>query len=127
MAALTRAGGVRAWVERYENRVTPVFEVADLDRAIELAERLIAHFLPLFVFTAEVRPNNVYWIDAAKAAPPGSSSARVVSMILAPALSSVGGRRDHSEDAHTIPRLGSDHESSSDGSPPPAVATLPCW
>ncbi len=43
MAALTRAGGVRAWVERDENRVTPVFEVADLDRAIELCRWITGH------------------------------------------------------------------------------------
>ncbi|MEZ5614945.1 MAG: hypothetical protein R3E35_06995 [Rhodocyclaceae bacterium] len=37
---------------------------------IEIAERLIAHFLPSFVFTAEARPDNVYWVDADKPAPP---------------------------------------------------------
>ena len=37
---------------------------------IELAERLIANFLPLFTLTREVRPENVYWVDAAKATPP---------------------------------------------------------
>jgi hypothetical protein len=37
---------------------------------IELAERLIAHFLPRFKLTREVRPENVYWVDAAKPVPP---------------------------------------------------------
>lgn len=37
---------------------------------IELADRLIAHFLPAFVFSATVRPDSVYWIDAASALPP---------------------------------------------------------
>jgi hypothetical protein len=37
---------------------------------IEIAERLIFHFLPHFVFTAEARPDNVYWVDAAKPLPP---------------------------------------------------------
>jgi hypothetical protein len=37
---------------------------------IELAERLIAHFLPQFKLTREVRPENVYWVDAAKPVPP---------------------------------------------------------
>jgi hypothetical protein len=50
------------------------FQASSMDNLlpmeIELAERLIAHFLPRFVFTAEVRPDNVYWIDVAKAAPP---------------------------------------------------------
>ena len=37
---------------------------------IELAERLISHFLPHFTLTAEVRPDNVYWVDCAQAVPP---------------------------------------------------------
>jgi hypothetical protein len=37
---------------------------------IEIAERLIVHFLPHFVFTAEARPDNVYWVDAGKPLPP---------------------------------------------------------
>ena len=37
---------------------------------IELAERLIAHFLPMFVLTHEARPENVYWVDACKPLPP---------------------------------------------------------
>jgi hypothetical protein len=45
-----------------------VFQASSMDSLlpleIEIAERLIAHFLPHFVFTAEVRPDNVYWVDA---------------------------------------------------------------
>ena len=37
---------------------------------IELADRLIAHFLPEFIFGAEYLPGSVYWIDAASALPP---------------------------------------------------------
>lgn len=32
---------------------------------IELADRLIAHFLPRFVLSADCRPDSVYWVDAA--------------------------------------------------------------
>lgn len=37
---------------------------------IELADRLIAHFLSGFVFDKECLPGSVYWVDAAKGAPP---------------------------------------------------------
>jgi hypothetical protein len=37
---------------------------------IELADRLITHFLPGFLFGAECLPESVYWIDAASALPP---------------------------------------------------------
>ena len=37
---------------------------------IELADRLIAHFLPAFIFGKECQPESVYWIDAASALPP---------------------------------------------------------
>jgi hypothetical protein len=37
---------------------------------IEIADRLIAHFLPTFVFSQEPLPGNVYWIDAAGTQPP---------------------------------------------------------
>jgi len=51
-----------------------VFYAASMDRLqpleIELAERLIAYLLPFFSLTAQVRPENVYWIDAAKPLPP---------------------------------------------------------
>ena len=37
---------------------------------IEMADRLIAHFLPLFVFGGECSSASAYWVDAAGAAPP---------------------------------------------------------
>jgi hypothetical protein len=37
---------------------------------IELADRLIAYFLPEFVFGAKCLPDSVYWIDPANARPP---------------------------------------------------------
>ncbi|WIM04527.1 MAG: hypothetical protein OHM77_07350 [Candidatus Nitricoxidivorans perseverans] len=51
-----------------------VFHASSMDSLlpieIEIAERLIAHFLPRFAFTDQVRPENVYWVDAAKPLPP---------------------------------------------------------
>ncbi len=51
-----------------------VFHTSSMDKLlpleIELAERLIAWFLPHFVLTAQVRPENIYWVDAAKPLPP---------------------------------------------------------
>lgn len=51
-----------------------VFQASSMDSLlpleIEIAERYIAHFLPQFVFTAEMQPDNVYWVDADKPAPP---------------------------------------------------------
>lgn len=51
-----------------------VFHASSMDKLlpleIEVAERLIAHFLPGFVFTAEARPDNVYWVDSGKPLPP---------------------------------------------------------
>lgn len=37
---------------------------------IEIAERLIAHLLPHFSLTDLAKPENVYWVDAAKPLPP---------------------------------------------------------
>lgn len=51
-----------------------LFQAASMDRLqpleIELAEQLLSHFLPAFSLTAQVRPENVYWVDAAKPLPP---------------------------------------------------------
>ena len=51
-----------------------VFHASSMDNLlpveIELAQHLISHFLPRFVFTAEPRPDNVYWVDAARPVPP---------------------------------------------------------
>jgi len=37
---------------------------------IELADRLIAHFRPGFVFSSTCLPDSVYWVDAASGTPP---------------------------------------------------------
>lgn len=51
-----------------------VFHAAALDNLlpleIGLAERFIAYCLPHFVFSAEMRPESVYWADAGKPLPP---------------------------------------------------------
>lgn len=51
-----------------------VFHAASMDSLlpleIELAERLIAHFLPQFVFTAEALHDSVYWVDLKLPQPP---------------------------------------------------------
>lgn len=51
-----------------------VFHASSMDSLapveIELADRLIAHFLSCFVFSATARPDSVYWIDAGRAQPP---------------------------------------------------------
>ena len=51
-----------------------VFQTASMNNLlpleIELAERLLAHFMSLFVLTAEAGSDNVYWVDAEQAQPP---------------------------------------------------------
>jgi len=51
-----------------------VFQATSMDKLqpleIELAERFVAYFLPFFSLIQELRPENVYWVDAAKALPP---------------------------------------------------------
>lgn len=51
-----------------------VFHASSMDSLmpleIEIADRLVAHFLPGFEFTAEARNHSVYWVDAAKPQPP---------------------------------------------------------
>jgi hypothetical protein len=51
-----------------------VFQASSVDcllpLEIDLAEKLIAHLLPHFIFGAESRPESVYWVDLAKAQPP---------------------------------------------------------
>ena len=51
-----------------------VFQAASIDKLqpleIEIAERFIAYFLPFFALIRELRPDNVYWVDAAKPLPP---------------------------------------------------------
>ncbi len=51
-----------------------IFHATSMDKLqpleIEIAERLIAYFLPFFSLIRELRPENVYWVDAAKPLPP---------------------------------------------------------
>ena len=37
---------------------------------IELANRILVHFLPWFIFTKELRRDNMYWVDIGKPLPP---------------------------------------------------------
>ncbi|HEX6734168.1 MAG TPA: hypothetical protein VF096_05100 [Azonexus sp.] len=67
-----RAGGVSSPVQEYQKAM--VFQAASMDSLlpleIELAERLIEHFLAGFVFTAEIQHDCVYWVDLAQPLPP---------------------------------------------------------
>jgi hypothetical protein len=51
-----------------------IFHATSMDKlqplGIEIAERLINYFMPYFSLIREVRPENVYWVDAAKPLPP---------------------------------------------------------
>lgn len=51
-----------------------LLHAASMDRLqpmeIELAEQLLAYFLPKFSLTTQVKPENVYWVDVAKSLPP---------------------------------------------------------
>lgn len=70
---LLYAGGAETTIEAEYLKVL-LFHAASLDNLqplqIEIAERLIAYFLPFFSLIREVRPENVYWVDAAKPLPP---------------------------------------------------------
>jgi hypothetical protein len=65
--------GVESTIEAEYLRVL-VFHAASMDNLqpveIEIAERFIAYFLPFFSLIRELRPENVYWVDVAKALPP---------------------------------------------------------
>lgn len=67
------AGAAETTVEAEYLKVL-VFHAASMDNLrpleIEIAERLIAYFLPYFSLIREVRKENVYWVDVAKALPP---------------------------------------------------------
>lgn len=66
-----QAGLSSPWLE-YQKVM--VFQAASMDSLlpleIELAERLIAHFLPNFIFTEEALHDSVYWVDLKLAQPP---------------------------------------------------------
>ena len=67
------AGSAESTIEAEYLKVL-IFQATSMDKlqplAIEIAERLIAYFLPFFSLIRELRPENVYWVDAAKPLPP---------------------------------------------------------
>ena len=70
--ALGNQAGLSSPVQEYLKGM--VFQAASmgslLPLEIELAERLIAHFLAGFVMTREAMPDSVYWVDLSLAQPP---------------------------------------------------------
>ncbi|MBE2258050.1 MAG: hypothetical protein IAE88_04285 [Rhodobacteraceae bacterium] len=58
--------GLASVAQQYLHAV--VFATSSMDSLtplqIELADRLIAHFLPYFVISPDCRPDSVYWVDA---------------------------------------------------------------
>jgi len=64
--------GLSTVAEQYLHAI--VFFASSMDSLmpvqIELADRLIAHFLPHFVLLPDCRPDSVYWVDATVGAPP---------------------------------------------------------
>ncbi len=67
------AAGSETSIEQ-EYLKTLVLHASSLDKLrpleVELADRLIPYLLATFTFGAEVRPENIYWADAAKPLPP---------------------------------------------------------
>ena len=65
-------GGLSSPLQEYHKAM--VFQAASLDSLlpleIEIAEHLIAYFLPKFVFTREAEHDSVYWVDLNLAQPP---------------------------------------------------------
>ncbi|MCL2346239.1 MAG: hypothetical protein FWC58_10360 [Desulfobulbus sp.] len=70
---VTLSGGIASSPAREYQKIM-IFHAASTDSLtpleIELAERLIEHFLSGFVFTAEVSHDCVYWVDLQLAQPP---------------------------------------------------------
>jgi hypothetical protein len=66
--------GVAETTVEAEYLKTLVFHASSMDNLtpleIEVAERFVAYFLPFFSLIREVRPENVYWVDAVKPLPP---------------------------------------------------------
>lgn len=89
---------------------TLVFQAASMDKLtpleIELAERLVSHFLPCFSLTRELRPESVYWVDCAKAQPP-ARLARVPEVT--PTLRFFSGGRAVEAIEATLARIRADH------------------
>lgn len=70
--ALPGKSGMTSPLQEYQKVM--IFQAASLDSllpvGIELAEQVIAHFLPGFVFTVEAQIDSVYWVDLKLAQPP---------------------------------------------------------
>ncbi len=70
--AVQLGGVISSPVQEYQKVM--IFQAASTDSLlpleIELAERLIEHFLGSFVFTAEAQHDCVYWVDLTQAQPP---------------------------------------------------------
>ncbi|MBS1143568.1 MAG: hypothetical protein H6R14_974 [Proteobacteria bacterium] len=70
--SLPGLGGMTTALQEYQKAM--IFQAASLDSllpvGIELAEHLIAHFLPGFVFSTEAHEDSVYWVDLKLAQPP---------------------------------------------------------
>jgi hypothetical protein len=66
-------GGAETTIEAEYLKVL-IFQATSMDKlqplGIEIAERLISYFMPYFSLIREVRPENVYWVDAGKPLPP---------------------------------------------------------
>jgi len=72
--AVALPGGSRMTTPTQEYQKIMVFQAVSLDSLlpleIEIAERLITHFLGSFVFTTQALPDSVYWSDLKLAQPP---------------------------------------------------------
>lgn len=70
--ALPGRRGMTSPLQEYQKVM--IFQAASLDSllpvGIELAEQVIAHFLPGFVFTVGAQIDSVYWVDLKLAQPP---------------------------------------------------------
>lgn len=70
--ALPGRSGMTSALQEYEKVM--IFQAASLDSllpvGIELAEHVIAHFLPGFVFSVAAQIDSVYWVDLKLAQPP---------------------------------------------------------
>lgn len=66
-------GGTETTIETEYLKVL-IFHATSMDKlpplGIEIAERFIGYFMPYFSLIRDVRPENVYWVDAAKPLPP---------------------------------------------------------
>lgn len=122
------AAGLESTIEAEYLKVL-VFQSTSMDNLrpleMEIAERLIAHYLACFELVREMRPENVYWVDAAKPLPP-TRLAKLPDV--SPTLRFFNGTRALAAVAETIERIRSDHRVPPDinlGAPYEADTVLP--